>query len=299
MPQPGKNAPAGQQLTMTHTQTAPVALDLEKCKKIFEDAAPAYQKAYPYPHGFFDNFLEKEAAYAAMHAFPGVKDEGWIHYVHVNEKKHGLNKMDMIPADLQEVIKALNSDAFVAALSKLTGIPNLKPDPSLEGGGLHQSKRGGFLNIHADFTVHPHKRHWRRRVNVLVYLNENWKPEYRGELELWTRDMTACAQKILPVFNRCAIFNTDEDSFHGLPEPIQCPEDMTRKSIALYYFTEEEKVPPKRATNYRARPEDGNKAILIWLDKQAISVYNTIKGWLGIDDKFVSKVLNFFNKEKK
>lgn len=284
---------------MIHTQTTQVVLDLEKWSKIFENAASEYQKAHPYPFGVFDNFLEHEAAHNAMNAFPGIKDDGWIHYVHVNEKKHGLNKMDLIPPDIQEVIKVLNSDRFVAALSRLTGIPGLKPDPSLEGGGLHQSKRGGFLNIHADFTVHPHKRHWRRRVNVLVYLNEGWKPEYRGELELWTRDMKQCAQKVLPVFNRCAIFNTDEDSFHGLPEPIQCPEDMTRKSIALYYFTEEEKVPPKRATNYRARPEDGNRRILIWLDKQAIALYNTLKGWLGIDDKFVSKILNFFSKEKK
>lgn len=284
---------------MTNTQTTPSILNLDRISKIFDDAASTYQSAHPYPFGVFDDFLDATAAQAAMNAFPGVKDDGWIHYVHVNEKKHGLNKMDLIPADIQEVIKVLNSESFVRSLSNLTGIPNLMPDPSLEGGGLHQSKRGGFLNIHADFTVHPHKRHWRRRVNVLVYLNENWKPEYHGELELWTRDMKQCAQKVLPVFNRCAIFNTDEDSFHGLPEPIQCPEDMTRKSIALYYFTEHDKVPPKRATNYQARPEDGSKRILIWLDKQAIAVYNALKGWLGIDDKFVSKVLNFFNREKK
>ena len=93
---------------MTHTATA--VLDLEKVKNLFEEAAPAYQSAHPYPFGFFDNFLENDAAHAAMNAFPGVKDDGWIHYVHVNEKKHGLNKMDMIPADLQEVIKALNSE---------------------------------------------------------------------------------------------------------------------------------------------------------------------------------------------
>ena len=284
---------------MTSTQTRQAILDLEKWSRKFEEYAPTYQQAYPYPFGSFDDFLEPEAARAAMNAFPGVKDDGWIHYVHVNEKKHGLNKMDMIPPDIQEVIKALNSEQFVAALSRLTGIPNLIPDPSLEGGGLHQSKRGGFLNIHADFTVHPHKRNWRRRVNVLVYLNEGWQPEYRGELELWTRDMKQCAQKILPVFNRCAIFNTDEDSFHGLPEPIQCPEDMTRKSIALYYFTEEEHVPRKRATNYRARPEDGGKRVWIWLDKQVVAWYTQLKGWLGIDDKFVSKVLNFLNRGKK
>lgn len=274
-------------------------IDLAKWAKTFEDASKAYQSAHPYPYGQFENFLEDWAAHQAMNAFPKVKDEGWIHYVHVNEKKHGLNKFDMIPPFLQDVIRQLNSDEFVRILSRLTGIEGLKADPSLEGGGLHQSQRGGFLNIHADFTVHPHKRNWRRRVNLLIYLNEGWQPEYRGELELWTRDMSACAQRILPVFNRCAIFNTDEDSFHGLPDPIQCPEGMTRKSIALYYFTEEDATPRKRATNYRARPGDGIKSLFIWADKEAVRLYNNLKGWLGINDDFASKVLNLFNRKKK
>ncbi len=284
---------------MVQLQTKKQILDLNKWATLFEEAAPAYQHADPYPFAQFDNFLEDWAARRAMESFPAVKDQGWIHYVHVNEKKHGLNKMDLIPPFLQEVIRELNSEEFVAALSQLTGIQGLKADPSLEGGGLHQSQRGGFLNIHADFTVHPHKRNWRRRVNLLLYLNEGWLPEYKGDLELWTRDMKECRQKISPVFNRIAIFNTDEDSFHGLPEPIQCPEGMTRKSIALYYFTEEKITPRKRATNYRARPGDGIKSFFIWLDKQLIWVYNTMKGWLGINDDFVSKVLNFLNRRKR
>ncbi len=284
---------------MVQSQTELQVLDLAKWRAIFEAAATTYQQADPYPFAQFDNFLEEWAAYEAMAAFPAVKDEGWIHYVHVNEKKHGLNKMDLIPSFLQQIIRVLNSDEFVAALSKLTGIEGLRADPSLEGGGLHQSQRGGFLNIHADFTVHPHQRHWRRRVNLLVYLNEGWKAEYKGDLELWTRDMRECRQKISPIFNRVVIFNTDEDSYHGLPEPIQCPEGMTRKSLALYYFTEEKTLPKKRATNYRARPGDGAKAFLIWLDKQAIAVYNKIKGWLGINDDFVSRVLYFLSGRKK
>lgn len=284
---------------MVHQETTQQILDTKKWDTIFEKYNETYKNASPYPFGQFENFLEHWAAEKAMASFPKVKDSGWIHYVHVNEKKHGLNKMDLIPPFLQEVIKTLNTDAFVAALSKLTGIPNLMPDPSLEGGGLHQSQRGGYLNIHADFTVHPHKRNWRRRVNVLVYLNEDWLPGYKGELELWTRDMKSCEQKISPIFNRCVVFNTDEDSFHGLPEAIQCPEEMTRKSIALYYFTEEETAPRKRATNYRARPGDGFKSLFIYLDKQLIAVYNALKGWLGINDDFVSKVLNFFSRRKK
>ena len=284
---------------MVQQDTTQGILDVKKWDSIFETSSQAYQSASPYPHGKFEAFLEEWAAHKAMASFPKVKDAGWIHYVHVNEKKHGLNKMDLIPGFLQEVIKALNSDAFVASLSKLTGIPGLKADPSLEGGGLHQSQRGGYLNIHADFTVHPHKRNWRRRVNVLVYLNEDWLEDYKGDLELWSRDMKNCVQKISPIFNRCVIFNTDEDSFHGLPEAIQCPEGMTRKSIALYYFTAEETAPRKKATNYRARPGDGIKSLFIYLDKQLIAIYNHLKGWLGINDDFVSKILNFFNRRKK
>ncbi len=253
-----------------------------------------YGQNEPYPHIALEQFLEPEAARRALAAFPAVGDAGWIHYVHVNEKKHGLNKMELLPPAIQDVIRELNSPRFVAYLSQLTGIPNLLADDSLEGGGLHQSKRNGFLNVHADFTVHPHKRNWRRRVNLLVYLNPDWKPEYRGDLELWDRQMKGVVQKIAPVYNRCVIFNTDEDSYHGLPDPILCPDDMTRKSIALYYFTEEAVAPTLRSTNYQARPDDGAKAILIWLDKKAVAAYTTLKRTLGIDDQLVSRVLRFF-----
>lgn len=270
-------------------------LDLDRWEAKLPELRKEYDTENPFPHIVIDDFLNEDAAQQAMNAFPGVADSGWIHYVHFNEKKHGLNKADLLPPFLKQTIDTLNSYRFVAWLSELTGIEGLKADPMMEGGGLHQSLRGGFLNVHADFTVHPHKRNWRRRVNVLVYLNEGWQPEYRGEIELWTRDMKHCVRKALPIFNRCVIFNTDEDSFHGLPDPIQCPEGMTRKSIALYYFTEE-KDPIKvkmRSTNYRARPTDDAKhAFFVWLDKRIVSTYSAVKGILGLNDDFASKVLN-------
>ncbi|MEL6866050.1 MAG: 2OG-Fe(II) oxygenase [Bacteroidota bacterium] len=279
------------------TSQSPI-LDLQRWKSQLPELKKAYQREDPFPHIVLENFLEEVAAKKAYQLFPQVKDEGWIHYMHVNEKKHGLNKLELLPGFIQEVIQTLNSPESVAFISELTGIPGLKADEMLEGGGLHQSQRGGFLNIHADFTVHPHKRKWRRRVNLLVYLNPNWEQHYKGELELWSRDMQRCEQKILPLFNRCVLFNTDEDSFHGLPEAIECPEGMTRKSIALYYFTEEENSPRKRATNYRARPGDGLKSIPIYLDKQLIAIYNSLKGWLGINDDFISSILRFFHRKK-
>ena len=284
---------------MAEAVTATRIIDLDLWEGRLPNLMGRYRQATPFPHTVLDEFLDKASANQAQLAFPRVQDADWIHYVHVNEKKHGLNKMDRLPPYLGTVIQKLNSDRFVRFLEKLTGIQGLHADEMLEGGGLHQSQRGGFLNIHADFTVHPHKRNWKRRVNVLVYLNKDWKAEWGGDLELWERDMSACGQKIAPLFNRCVVFNTDEDSYHGLPEPIMCPDDETRKSIALYYFTVEKEAPRLRSTNYRARPQDGSKAVAIWLDKQAISAYTRVKRTFGLNDDLMSKVLNIFSGKRK
>lgn len=274
-------------------------LDMQRLRELLPALHNDYKSARPYPHIPIDGFLQEAVARQAREAFPEVRDAGWIHYVHVNERKHGLNKNELIPPFLRDLIQALNQPEFVALLSELTGIPGLLPDDSLEGGGLHQSQRGGFLNVHADFTVHPHRRTWQRRVNLLIYLNEAWQPEYGGDLELWERDMSRCAVKIAPLFNRAVIFNTDADSFHGFPEPIQCPEGMTRKSIALYYFTEEKTPPVMRSTNYRARPGDGLKSVLIWVDKSLVGLYTRAKGALGINDDAVSRILGWFSRKPK
>jgi len=257
-----------------------------------------YAGAAPFPHIVIDDFLPPDVAAEAHSVFPGVGDEGWIHYLHYNEKKHGLNKMKMLPPVFQSIIEVLNGPAFLESISRLTGIRGLMSDESLEGGGLHQSERGGFLNIHADFTVHPHHKHWQRRVNLLIYLNPGWDPRYGGELELWDRDMKACVRKISPVINRCVIFNTDLDSFHGFPEPIKCPEGVTRKSLALYYYTAELEKPKKVPTNYMGRPDDGARKIFIWTDKKLLWAYNAVKGWMNINDDFASKWLKRLSGKK-
>jgi Rps23 Pro-64 3,4-dihydroxylase Tpa1-like proline 4-hydroxylase len=258
-----------------------------------------YQSDHPYPHIVLENFLNPEILNECISEFNKLNEtEGWINYTHYNEKKRGLNKIDLLPETIRETIQELNSPAFLEFLSTITGIKDLQKDDGLEGGGIHQSTRGGFLNIHADFTVHPHHRNWQRRVNVLVYLNKGWEEEWGGKLELWDRKMKACEQKILPVFNRCVIFNTDADSYHGHPEPMTCPEGVYRRSIALYYYTVEVN-PYRRATNYQARPGEGGKKVLVKLDNALIALYTTIKGKLGANDKVISNILRFFSGKKK
>ena len=257
-----------------------------------------YRSAPPYPHAVFDAFFDPAVAHRLVAEFPPVNPDAWINYTHVNERKFGKSDRSTFPPSIGAAVDELNAPPFVAWLERLTGITGLRSDPSLEGGGLHQTQRGGHLNIHADFTGHPHHPTWRRRVNVIVYLNEGWREEWGGALELWNRDMSACVDKVAPLFNRVAIFNTDADSFHGLPEALQCPEGVTRKSLALYYFTEEKQPFLVRSTEYRARPGDGAKGLFIWADKLVLRAYDKVKRRFNLDDKFASRVLGLFSRKK-
>jgi hypothetical protein len=126
------------------------------------------------------------------------------------------------------------------------------------GGGYHETARGGKLGIHADFRINP-QLHLHRRINVIIYLNEHWEESYGGNLELWSRDMTVKCKEIAPLFNRCVIFNTDAESYHGHPDPLTTPDGVFRRSIALYYYTASREIykeVPNTSTIYHARPAD-------------------------------------------
>ena len=76
-----------------------------------------------------------------------------------------------------------------------------------------------------------------RRLNILIYLNHNWDENNGGQLELWNKEMKKCEKKILPVFNRMVIFSTTDFSYHGNPKKVQTLNNLSRKSIALYYYS--------------------------------------------------------------
>jgi hypothetical protein len=174
------------------------------------------------------------------------------------------------------------------------------PDDTLEGGGLHQSGRGGFLNVHTDFSYHHYRKDWHRRVNLILYLNPNWHEEWGGAIELWDRDMRQCVVKIPPLFNEALIFETNDISYHGFPEPLRCPDGESRKSIALYYYTLDSDAHVKaRSTDYRSRPEDGPlKSALIWLDKEAVDLYSRAKARFGFSDELASRILGFLSRKR-
>jgi len=257
-----------------------------------------FTRGDPYPHVVMEDFLHADVIERLLAEFPGIQSGEWIHYVHYNERKFGKTNRESFGPTIGAVIDELNSPRFLRFLRDVTGIEDLLPDETLEGGGLHQSERGGFLNVHADFTVHPHRRDWRRRLNLLLYLNPVWEESYGGYLELWDTEMRRCRRKIGPLLNRCVIFSTDPTSFHGHPDPMTCPPGVTRKSLALYYFTQDDAA-MVRSTEYRARPGEGVRGLGIYLDKMALRAYDRTKRALGLDDRFASNLLKLLSGRRK
>ena len=254
-------------------------------------ASTAMPAALPFPHVVLDDFLPADFAQACANAFPTPDTHDWIHYSHYNSAKWGLTDIAKIPAPLDELIGALNSARFLESLSSATGIDDLLADPDLSGGGLHMTGRGGFLNVHTDFTSHPTNRNWRRRLNLLLYLNADWEETWGGQLELWNSDVSECAARITPAFNRCVIFATDERSYHGVPEKLEAPDDQFRSSVALYYFTAQDDTVDPRATNYRPRPVDGRRGWIIRADNWALARYAAIRTRFGISDRAMGRIL--------
>jgi len=236
---------------------------LEKWKK-------TYREAHPFPHIVLDGFLHPNRAERVAAAFPGLTDLSWYVYDNVFERKFATDKIAEIPETLCDLMWDLNSSPFLAFLEELSGIPNLIADASFRGGGLHCVATGGKLDIHADFNIHPITG-LHRRLNAILFLNKNWKADYGGAFELWSSDMTKCVKQIFPEFNRMVIFTVTDTSFHGHPEPLRTPEDVMRKSMAWYYYTEDRpghQKSPIHSTLYQRRPTDPRDKVVEALRKR-------------------------------
>jgi hypothetical protein len=224
--------------------------------------AKQYCDNEPFPHIGIDNFFDEHIIRTLVANYPGEFDVSWnrtfLDAGTYEEQKLSLDRLEDFPTSIQHFINALNSRIFVEFLERLTGIVGLIPDPSLSGGGLHMIPRGGRLAVHADFNVQK-KLRLDRRLNLIVYLNNDWKPEWGGALELWDKAVRAKVKHYLPIANRVVVFTTTDTAFHGHPDPLTSPKGRYRRSIALYYYTNgrpEEEKSESHSTIFKLRPNE-------------------------------------------
>lgn len=230
-------------------------LDYQRLAREAPEIADRFQNGDPIRHVVIEHFLDEPAAIAAARAFPDPKTME-IAFAGLPEVKNAEQRIDLLDPVFQEIFHELRSQRFMDWLSAVTQIPGLIADPELHGGGLHQGADGSYLDVHADFNIHPQLGLY-RRLNVLVYLNETWQPAWQGYLELWSRDMKECRQYIEPAFNRCVIMETHDHAFHGYKE-LRLPAGVTRRSLASYYYSHqrsEAQTQDKHDTLFQLRPE--------------------------------------------
>ena len=234
-------------------------LDLEA---VAQNKKESYANADPFPSIVIDNLFQDSILNAVIDELPDLSKQGSKNveqFKDAAQKKLASRKGDELQGPNTKLFMAfLNSYTFITFLQKLTGIKEtLLPDPYFLGGGLHEIKKGGHLNVHIDFNKHRITK-LDRRINILVYLNKDWDESYGGYLELWDQDMKRCGNRILPFFNRTVVFSSTDFSYHGHPDPLDCPEDRSRRSLALYYYSngrpKSEVSGSDKSTVFRERP---------------------------------------------
>lgn len=219
--------------------------------------AASFAQAQPFRHVVIDNFLDPALIERLLADFPTFEER----YARNESGQVGGKavRMDMptISDSYAELDRAIQSPEFLQTISTITGIPDLLYDPDYVGGGTHENVHGQGLDPHVDFNILPGTG-WHRRLNLIVYLNHEWEESWGGCLDLhqdpWSPEHDQI-QTVLPLYNRCVVFETNEISWHGF-RAIDLPPDQrgrSRKSLAIYLYTRErppQETVPSHGTVY-------------------------------------------------
>ena len=196
----------------------------------------------PFDFVVIDDFFQFDFALRLSEEFPKFESQIWHGYNNPLEIKKICNNWNAFKENTYKAFFYLNSAEFLDFLSVhiLSG-NKVFADNGLHGGGLHIHKKGGKLNTHLDYSIHP-KLKLQRKLNIIVYLNQNWKEEGGGALGFWGNESSEkpgdLITSVWSKFNRAVIFDTTQNSWHGLPNPLDCPSEETRKSMAAYFLCE-------------------------------------------------------------
>ena len=208
------------------------------------ELAARFQSARPFPHVVIDDFLAADFCRDLVEQFPAFDERAALNEDGKPGGKATQEQVRALGPAYRHLDDLVQSPGFLALIERITGIRGLLYDPWYFGGGTHENRQGQDLDPHIDFNYHP-ITHQHRRLNLIVYLNEEWRDEWGGSLQLH-RDPTREAAEdeivtVTPVMNRCVVFETSERSWHGFRR-IELPDDrrrLSRKSFALYFYSED------------------------------------------------------------
>jgi hypothetical protein len=228
----------------------------------------------PFDHCVIDNFFKEDVAYALENEFPDYQDKNLFNYNTGLEVKRTSNNWNIFPKMTYNTLSILNSDIFLNLIqSDILKETWLYIDAGLNGGGWHMHKTNGKLNVHLDYSIHE-KLNLQRKLNLIIYLNSNWKASWGGNLGLWKGNQDQPQElttSIQPKFNRAVIFDTTQNSWHGLPDPIKSPEGEFRKSLAVYYLCTPpgDTDPRKKALYHPTKEQEKDLKILELIKKRS------------------------------
>lgn len=228
----------------------------------------------PFDHYVIDNFFLESIANRISNDFLDIDNSEWFNYKSPLENKKTIQNWGKFPKNTYQVFQYLCSDKFINIIKENTGIQTLYPDYGLHGGGWHMHGRGGNLNVHKDYSIHP-KLGLQRKLNLIVYMSKDWNPEWGGGLEFWSHDNERnkpfrLEKTVECLYNRAVLFDTTQNSWHGLPTPLTCPQNMCRKSIAIYYLTDVDSDTEKRYRAFFAptKEQENDESILNLIKKR-------------------------------
>ena len=186
-----------------------------------------FTDAAPFPHLVLDDLWGPDLLRDCAAEFPPGDDPRWTTYPDPKEYGKRAGDSRMWGPATKQFFEQARSQATCRTLEELTGISPLTADDL--GGGMHMTGKGGRLAMHRDFNRHPTLA-LERRLNLLVFLNEQWEREWGGVLYLGREREV----EVLPLFGRTVLFACGPESWHGHPDPIVG--GHWRRSLACYYY---------------------------------------------------------------
>lgn len=233
-----------------------------------------YLLAKPFPYLIIDNFCDEQMLNTLYSKIPELENKS-RDYMFANNKFEKSNYKEL-GSEFQELYTELASDRMNKFLSFIAN-EDVFVDPKNHGGGLHQGKKNSFLDMHLDFNYHPLNKGWYRNMNLLLYLNKDWKPEYKGHLKLV--DLRTGEEKELEVpFNRLIIQQCRAYTLHGY-EMTSFPEGKYRTSIATYAYTIHKHLIEKpRTTDWKVSDDQPIKKAIASIYGPAVKIKNIFFG---------------------